>query len=92
MCQGGHRRRDRAGALPRADGARHGALCSRCGTTLSNDLGGTDVAYVLVQVTPDAPLLPPSANDLALTLKEIAGKTSVTVDIFDGSAFNLLWA
>lgn len=56
--------------------------------TLSNDLGGTDVAYVLVQVTPDAPLLPPSANDLALTLKEIAGKTSVTVDIFDGSAFN----
>jgi hypothetical protein len=56
--------------------------------TLSNDLGGTAVTYVLVQVTPDAPLLPPSANDLALTLKEIAGKSSVTVDIFDGSAYN----
>ena len=56
--------------------------------TLSNGAGGTDEAYVLVQVTPDAPLLPPSADDLALTLKEIAGKKSVTVDIFDGSAFN----
>lgn len=56
--------------------------------TLSNDLGGTAVTYVLVQVTPDAPLLPPSADDLALSLKEIAGKSSVTVDIFDGSAFN----
>ncbi len=56
--------------------------------TLTNELGGSAITYVLVQVTPDAPLLPPSANDLPLTLKEIAGKKSVTVDIFDGSAFN----
>ncbi len=56
--------------------------------TLSNDLGGTAVTYVLVQVTPDAPLLPPSANDLEITRKEIAGKSSLTVDIFAGSAFN----
>ncbi|AYF98513.1 Ig-like domain-containing protein [Protaetiibacter intestinalis] len=56
--------------------------------TLTNGTGGSAVTYVLVQVTPTAPLLPPSADDLALTLKDIAGKKSVTVDIFDGSAFN----
>ena len=56
--------------------------------TLENDLGGSKVSYVQVQVTPDAPLLPPSASDLTLTLKQIAGKKSVTVDVFDGYAFN----
>jgi len=56
--------------------------------TLENDLGGSATSYVQVQVTPDAPLLPPSARDLTLSLKEIAGKKTVTVDIFDGYAFN----
>ncbi|WP_167051563.1 Ig-like domain-containing protein [Salinibacterium sp. ZJ77] len=56
--------------------------------TLTNDAGGSDVTYVLIQVTPDAPLLPPSAKDIYVSLKEIAGKSSATVDIFDGHAFN----
>lgn len=56
--------------------------------TLSNDRGGNDVSYVLVQVTPDAPLLPPSAEDLPILTKDIAGEDSITVDIFDGYAFN----
>ncbi|PZQ90807.1 MAG: hypothetical protein DI534_06370 [Leifsonia xyli] len=56
--------------------------------TLLNALGGSQKSYVQVQVSKDAPLLPPSASDLTLTLKQIAGKKSVTVDVFDGSAFN----
>ena len=56
--------------------------------TLNNALGGSAKSYVQVQVTPDAPLLPPIARDVTLTLKQIAGEKSVTVDIFDGYAFN----
>ena len=56
--------------------------------TLENELGGRATSYVQVQVTPDAPLLPPRATDLTLSLKEIAGKASVVADVFDGSAFN----
>ncbi|RQP08986.1 MAG: tandem-95 repeat protein [Microbacteriaceae bacterium] len=55
---------------------------------LTNALGGSSQSYAMVQVTPDAPLMPPIATDLAIAMKEIAGKTSVTVDIFDGSAYN----
>ncbi|MFT4283763.1 MAG: Ig-like domain-containing protein [Protaetiibacter sp.] len=55
---------------------------------LVNELGGSSQSYAMVHVTPDAPLMPPVANDLSLTLKEIAGKRSVTVDIFDGSSYN----
>ena len=55
---------------------------------LSNDRGGKSMSYVLVKVTPDAPLLPPSADDVAITQKEIAGEESVTVDVVDGYAFN----
>ncbi|MDF1479346.1 Ig-like domain-containing protein [Leifsonia sp. H3M29-4] len=55
---------------------------------LTNDRGGSAVTYVLVQVTPDAPLLPPSADDVPILTREIAGKESITVDLFDGFAFN----
>lgn len=55
---------------------------------VTNDRGGSAMSYVLVQVTPDAPLLPPSATDIPITLKQIAGQESYTVDIFDGFAFN----
>jgi len=55
---------------------------------LTNDRGGKVMSYVLVQVTPDAPLLPPSADDLPILVKDIAGKENITVDIFDGYAFN----
>ena len=55
---------------------------------LVNGLGGSSQSYAMVHVTPDAPLMPPIANDLSLSLKEIAGKKSVTVDIFDGSSYN----
>ncbi len=55
---------------------------------LTNDRGGRAPSYVLVTVDPNAPLLPPSADDLPLTKKEIAGEESVTVDIFDKAAFN----
>ncbi|MEV8253523.1 Ig-like domain-containing protein [Rhodoglobus sp. NPDC076762] len=55
---------------------------------LENNRGGSAVSYVLVQVTPDAPILPPSADDLSVLKKDIAGKQSITVDLFDGFAFN----
>ncbi|MGV8851672.1 MAG: Ig-like domain-containing protein [Rhodoglobus sp.] len=55
---------------------------------LENNRGGSAVSYVLVQVTPDAPILPPTAEDISVLKKEIAGKESVTVDLFDGHAFN----
>ncbi len=55
---------------------------------LTNNRGGKDISYVQVQVTPDAPLLPPSAKDVPILVKDIAGKSSVTVNIFDGYAFN----
>lgn len=54
---------------------------------LTNDLGGSAVSYVQVQVTPDAPLLPPTAKDIVIPTADIAGQESVTVDVFD-SAFN----
>jgi hypothetical protein len=55
---------------------------------LTNDRGGRAVNNVLVQVTPDAPILPPTAEDVPIAVKDIAGKDSVTVNIFDGFAFN----
>ncbi|CAN5368468.1 Ig-like domain-containing protein [soil metagenome] len=55
---------------------------------LTNDRGGKDLSYVQVQVTPDAPILPPTAKDVPILVKDIAGKDSITVDIFDGYAFN----
>jgi hypothetical protein len=55
---------------------------------LTNALGGKTMSYVLVQVTPDAPILPPTAEDIPILQKDIAGKDSITVDIFDGNAFN----
>ncbi|MDJ0335904.1 Ig-like domain-containing protein [Salinibacterium sp. G-O1] len=55
---------------------------------LTNDRGGKTMSYVLVTVTPDAPLLPPTANDVPILTKSIAGKKSFTVNIFDGYAFN----
>ncbi|HWH98557.1 MAG TPA: Ig-like domain-containing protein, partial [Pseudolysinimonas sp.] len=55
---------------------------------LTNDRGGIATSWVQVTVTPDAPLLPPSAEDLPITKKEIAGEESVTVDIFEEAAFN----
>ncbi|QYH35704.1 Ig-like domain-containing protein [Salinibacterium sp. M195] len=55
---------------------------------LTNDRGGSAVSYVLVKVTPDAPIFPPVADDLTIVKKDIAGKKSITVDLFDGFAFN----
>jgi hypothetical protein len=55
---------------------------------LTNNRGGSVMSYVLVQVTEDAPLLPPSATDIPILTKDIAGEESITVDVFDGFAFN----
>lgn len=55
---------------------------------LTNDSGGSALSYVLVQVTPDAPLLPPSADDIPILTKDIAGKKTDTIDVFNGFAFN----
>lgn len=55
---------------------------------LTNDRGGATMSYVLVKVTPDAPLLPPSASDIPILTKDIAGEKSITVDVFDGFSFN----
>lgn len=54
---------------------------------LTNNLGGASVSYVQVQVTPDAPLLPPTAEDIVVPVKDIAGKRSVMVDVY-GSVFD----
>jgi large repetitive protein len=55
---------------------------------LTNDAGGKTMSYALVTVTPDAPLLPPSAEDVPILTKDIAGKKTTTVNVFDGYAFN----
>src|SRR5690606_24562991 len=55
---------------------------------LTNGRGGSSTTFVLVQVDADAPLTPPFASDVALTLAQIAGKKSLKVDLFDGYAFN----
>lgn len=55
---------------------------------LTNDRGGRAVSYVLVQVTPEAPLLAPQADDVPILTKEIAGKETITIDVLDGFAFN----
>jgi hypothetical protein len=55
---------------------------------LSNDRGGSVMSYVLVQVTEDAPLLPPTATDVPILTKDIAGEETFTVDVLDGYAFN----
>ena len=56
--------------------------------TLTNELGGTAISYVLVKVDPNAPILPPTAEDIPIPTKTIAGKKSVVVNVFDGHAFN----
>lgn len=55
---------------------------------LSNDRGGSVMSYALVQVTEDAPLMPPTASDVPILTKDIAGEETFTVDVFDGFAFN----
>jgi len=55
---------------------------------LTNARGGSSTTFVLIQVSADAPLAPPHATDVALTLAQIAGKDEVEVDLFDGYAFN----
>ncbi|WP_167051562.1 Ig-like domain-containing protein [Salinibacterium sp. ZJ77] len=55
---------------------------------LTNDRGGRAVTYVLVEVSEDAPLTPPVARDVVLSLAEIAGEETLDVDVFDGHAFN----
>lgn len=55
---------------------------------LTNNRGGKALSYVLVKVTKDAPILPPTAEDISILPKAIAGKQTTTVDVFDGHAFN----
>jgi hypothetical protein len=55
---------------------------------LTNARGGSATTFVLIQVAADAPLTPPHATDVGLTLAQIAGKKSLEVDLFDGYAFN----
>jgi hypothetical protein len=56
--------------------------------TLTNDLGGSTPSYVQVQVTPNAPILPPTAKDYTVKTEDIAGKKSIDVDLFPKYAFN----
>ena len=55
---------------------------------LTNDRGGSVLSYVLIKVTPTAPLLPPVASDYAIKVKDIAGKKSVDISLFPSSAYN----
>lgn len=55
---------------------------------LTNNRGGSVMSYVLVKVTPTAPLLPPVASDYAVKTKAIAGKKSADISLFPASAYN----
>lgn len=55
---------------------------------LTNNRGGIAVSYVLVQVSEDAPLLPPTAKDVPIALDDVVGLRTFTVDVFDGFAIN----
>ncbi|WP_166873845.1 Ig-like domain-containing protein [Salinibacterium sp. ZJ450] len=49
---------------------------------LTNDRGGRDVTYVQVLVTPDAPILPPTAVDQVLERDQVAAGDPVRVDVY----------
>lgn len=55
---------------------------------LTNDRGGSAVSYVLIEVSEDAPLLPPSVEDIPIARDDVVGLLTYTVDVFDGFAFN----
>jgi hypothetical protein len=56
--------------------------------TLTNNRGGSAISYVQVQVTPDAPILPPTAKDYTIKTADIAGKKSIDISLFPKYAFN----
>ncbi|WP_165069945.1 Ig-like domain-containing protein [Marisediminicola senii] len=49
--------------------------------TIENRLGATSAAFITVIVDPDAPRAYPAASDTVLTLSDIAGRDTVTVDV-----------
>ncbi len=50
--------------------------------TIKNALGNQTQAWLVIDVDPNAPLTAPVAKDVQLTLSDIAGRKSVTVDLF----------
>ncbi len=52
---------------------------------ISNGKGGSDDAFVIVTVSKNAPLQPPSAVDHVLEVSEIVGLETVDVNVLDGA-------
>lgn len=55
--------------------------------TIENDFGGASQAFVTVSVVPDAPLLPPVARDIVLSLTDILERETVDVDVLARAFF-----
>jgi len=52
---------------------------------ISNGNGGTDDAFVKVNVSTDAPVQPPSAIDHVIELKDVIGAETVDINVLDGA-------
>lgn len=55
--------------------------------TITNDFGGASQAFVTVSVVTDAPLQPPIARDVVLTLADILERDTVDVDVLARAFF-----
>ncbi len=54
---------------------------------IENEQGGTSQNFIRVHVDPDAPLAHPVANDTVLSLSDILGRQTVTVDVLSNVFF-----
>ena len=54
---------------------------------IENEQGGTSQNFIRVEVDPDAPLAYPIANDTVLSLSDILGRDTVTVDVLSNVFF-----
>ena len=54
---------------------------------IENEQGGTSQNFIRVRVDPDAPLAYPIANDTVLSLSDVLGRDTVTVDVLSNVFF-----
>ena len=55
--------------------------------TIVSEAGGSSQAFLTVDVVPGAPLMPPVARDVVLTLADVLGRESVDVDVLARAFF-----
>ncbi len=56
--------------------------------TIENPRGGRSSAWLFINVDPKAPLIPPTARDVVLSLSDIAARQSVDVPVFNYVEFS----